>query len=100
MPKLKMIQNMKGYKTSKDYKKLKKLIDEGLRIICLVPYDETSEEATCVCTASLYQGWYHISSLGVEYGTYWPEMHRYKSFEDMCENIRVEFIEPNEENHE
>ena len=30
---------MNGYKTSKDYKRLKELVDNGYRVVCFTTYD-------------------------------------------------------------
>lgn len=87
---------MKGYKTSKDYKHLKELLDNGYQVVCFCTYDvNKGYYVTDVCKATCYDGRYQISARGIEYGAYWPKMHRYKSFEDMCENRNIEFIEPN-----
>ena len=98
---------MKGYKTSRDYKRLKELLDQGYDVVCFCTYDfnenwkdkEGYHEmiVTDICRARRTRdNWYHIGARGLEYGTYWEDMNRYDSFEKMCENINIEFIEPTE----
>lgn len=93
---------IKGYKTSKDYKHLKVLLDKGLKVVSFITYDANAHEnynkplmVTDICWAYMDSGWYYISARGISYCTYWSEMHRYKSFEDMCDRNNIEFIEPN-----
>lgn len=91
------------YKTSRDYAKLKALLDEGKDIVCFVTYDFNEHQkgregyheslVTDICHG-YYDGWYHFSARGIEYATYWSEMNRYSSFEEMCEKNNIEFIEP------
>lgn len=86
---------MNNYKTNKDYKHLKKLLDEGYEVVCFCTYDlNEGYYVTDICKATYYDGWYHISARGIEYCSYWPECARYKSFEDMCTQNNIEFIEP------
>ena len=94
---------MKGYKTSKDYKRLKELLDKGYEVVCFTTYDFNKHNpghktlmTTDICKGMLLGGWYHFSARGIEYCTYWPEMNRYASFDDMCKNNNIEFIEPTE----
>ena len=86
---------MNNYKTSKDYKHLKKLLDDGYQVVCFCTYDwADGEYVTDICSATCYDGRYQISARGIEYGAYWRGMHRFKSFEDMCTQHNIEFIEP------
>lgn len=86
---------MNNYKTSKDYKHLKKLLDDGCQVVCFCTYDwANGEHGTDICWAICYDGRYQISGRGIEYGAYWRGMHRFKSFEDMCTQLNIEFIEP------
>ncbi len=83
------------YKTSKDYKRLKELLDKGYQVVCFTTYDwGDGDFVTDVCKATAYDGRYQISARGIEYCSYWAGMHRYKSFEDACEHCQIEFIEP------
>lgn len=88
---------MNGYKTSKDYKRLKELVDNGYRVVCFTTYDwDEGYDVTDICCAVQYDGRYQLSARGIEYGAYWKGMKRFESFEDMCEHCRIEFIEPTE----
>ena len=92
------------YKTSRDYKRLKELLERGCQVVCFVTYDcnenrkgrEDYHELimTDICYGSYENGWYHFMARGIEYATYWSEMRRYKSFEEMCEKNNIEYIEP------
>ena len=83
--------NAKGYKTSKDYKRLKELLDEGFDVICFCDYGDQYRD---LCYAYKDDDWYRISSRCIEYNVYWKDMHRYSSFEEMCKDSNIEFIEP------
>jgi hypothetical protein len=85
--------NTKGYKTSKDYEHLKELLDDGFDVICFSDCDGCRD----VCHAYKDEDWYRVTSRGIEYNVYWPDMHRYSSFEEMCKDSNIEFIEPVEE---
>ena len=88
---------MNGYKTSKDYKRLKELVDNGYRVVCFTTYDwDEGYDVTDICCADQYDGRYRLSARGIEYGAYWKGMKRFESFENMCEHCRIEFIEPTE----
>lgn len=85
---------MKGYKTSKDYSRLKELLDKGYAVVCLTTYDfSPGNEVTDVCKATKYDDTYRISARGIEYTSYWPGMHRYKSFEEACRESNIEFFD-------
>lgn len=84
--------NIKGYKTSKDYKRLKELLDKGFDVICFCKYGDEYKD---LCHAYNDEDWYRISSRCIEYNAYWKDMHRYSSFEEMCKDSDIEFIEPN-----
>ena len=90
---------MKGYKTSKDYKHLIELLDKGYEVVCFCTYDINRNGiiVTDVCRArSQENGRYSISARGIEYGCYWPSMHAFDSFEEMCEHLKLDYIEPTE----
>lgn len=99
--------DMKGYKTSKDYKRLRELLDAGHSVVCFTTYDceirqMTPHEpmmVTDVCMARLLDrdnqyAHYNISCRGVCYVTYWINDTNKLSFEDVCEREDIEFIEP------
>lgn len=81
----------KGYKTSKDYKHLKELLNSGFDVVCFCDYGDNRD----LCHAYKDKTFYRISSRDIEYNVYWKGMHRYSSFEEMCKDSDIEFIEPN-----
>ena len=83
--------NTNGYKTSRDYGRLKELLDSGYDVVCFCDYGNDMKD---ICHAFADGDWYRLSSRGIEYCSYWPGMHRYASFEEMCKDSDVEFIEP------
>lgn len=101
--------NMNGYKTSKDYKRLKELVESGIDIVCFTTYDfdqhnrEPHEPmwTTDVCRCRYFPSdnpeytRYSFSVRGLCYGDYWVKMDNY-TFEDLCESLKIEFIEPTE----
>ena len=97
---------MKGYKTSKDYKRLKELLDKGYEVVCFITYDfdRFPIMVTDVCLARLLypdseqSAKYSLAARGIEYLHYWLHGGNYKfTFEELLKNRNVEFIEPNEE---
>ena len=103
---------MKGYKTSKDFKHLKELLDAGKEVVCFITYDFNERHkgekdykpiiTTDVCMARLadkgskYEN-YHLSCRGTGFITYWTRDFDYKyTFEELCEAQNVEYIEPDE----
>ena len=95
------------YNTSRDYKRLKELLDKGYEVVCFVTYDYNENQkgredyfeiiTTDICYAradTCEREMYHVTARGIEYASYWSDMCRYKSFEEMCEAQNIEFIEP------
>ncbi len=79
------------YKTSKDYKRLKELLNEGKYIVIFYEQKWNDGYITKRCEfACKCDNVYHIAN-----STYfnWEEGHI--SFEKLCERYNVEFIEPN-----
>ena len=78
---------MKGYKTSKDYKRLKELLDKGYSVICLV------HDKDCgLASRDIGIGWY-LFDFVYSYPMEFPS----SVFGRECKKNRIEFIEPNEE---
>ena len=101
--------NKLKYKTSKDYKRLHELLDQGYEVVCFITYDflkfdnEPHEPlmVTDVCTAKLVypeseiSAEYSLSSRGHGFLNYWLHGINYKyTFEELLEAQNVEFIEP------
>lgn len=79
------------YKTSKDYKRLKELLDEGYHIITF--YEILIGDDTCIkkCAFAYRDvGYYLITNFN-----YYDWQQAHISFEKICEKYNVEFIEPN-----
>jgi len=102
---------MKGYKTSRDYKKLKELVEKGQDVVCFITWDfdkrnEKPHEpmwTTDVCYCRYFPNSnpryikYSFMSRGMCFDDYWPSMDEGKfTFEDICERNKLEFIIPNE----
>ena len=100
---------MKGYKTSKDYHRLKELLDKGYEVICFYTYDFISGEnpdepmiVTDICTARLCEKGckyehYSLGCRGTEFLRYWCRDFKYKyTFEELLKARDIEFIEPTE----
>ena len=102
---------MNGYKTSKDYKRLKELVESGIDVVCFVTWDfdclnrEEHEPmwVTDVCYCRYHNCEnpeyirYSFTSRGMCFCDYWPSMDEGETFEQFCESNRIEFIEPTEE---
>ena len=102
----------KGYKTSKDYTRLKELLDAGKEVICFITWDFNEFHknepdyhpmmTTDVCMARLDDKGletenYRLSCRGTGFITYWTRYFKYNyTFEELCEFSNVEFIEPDE----
>lgn len=77
---------MRGYKTSKDYKRLKELLDSGKKVIVIC-----EEEYLGFGTYEKDTGDYYFGGrIGITYFS--PD-----EFEKKCARDRLEFIEPTEE---
>ena len=101
---------MRGYRTSKDYKQLRELLDKGYEVVCFTTYDFLRYDGephkplmtTDVCTAKLLNrdnqyAHYTISCRGTGFLDYWLHGIEYPySFEEMLELHNIEFIEPEE----
>lgn len=98
---------MKGYKTIKDYKKLKELLLAGKEIVCFVTwnfhlhYNSEPHMVTDICMAKYMDNenedykHFMIMSRGHVFLEHYPTLERV-TFEEACEQLQVEFIEPNE----
>ena len=96
------------YKTSRDYQRLKELLDQGYEVVCFTTYDlyrgrpEKAKQmiVTDVCRAKLIKGSmsvydrYLIGVRGHTFIDYWVEQEKRWTFEEECEAENIEFIEP------
>ena len=99
------------YKTSRDYKRLRELLDAGYEVVCFTTYDFNRYNrnepdyqpmmTTDVCRAKLLKGStskydrYVIGVRGCVFVDYWinDDVKRW-TFEEECEAEKIEFIEP------
>lgn len=79
------------YKTSKDYKRLKELLDEGKEIICILITDELNPDCK-VCSFAKKK---EISDKACVYDFRIVKILEKNSFKCYCEKYHIEFIEPN-----
>ena len=102
---------MRGYNTSRDYKRLRELLDAGYEVVCFTTYDfnrnhrnDPNHEpmmTTDVCCAKFVKGGtpeydrYLIGVRGYSFIDYWikQDFERW-TFEEECESAQIEFIEP------
>jgi hypothetical protein len=99
------------YKTSRDYKRLRELLDAGYEVVCFTTYDFNRYHknepnyhpvmTTDVCRAKLVKGSkpeydkYLIGVRGCTFIDYWINVDITKqTFEEECESEQIEFIEP------
>lgn len=91
------------YKVSKDYKRLKQLLDEGNKIVCFIDFDCSrngdivTDIACAKCVGSGEYKEYYIYARGIGYFSVYPSWYSdfsadklYSEFE--CYN--VQFIDP------
>jgi hypothetical protein len=102
---------MNNYKTSKDYSHLKALLDAGQEIVCFTTFalgnkrkDDPNHFPFMVCDVCRAHkveasGRYVISSRDFEYAVYHPSMYCYSSFEHMCQEHNIEFLDPDKPIH-
>lgn len=87
---------LKGYKVSKDYKRLKELLDNGYTVVVLWVHDTTGNVFAGIAKrvppvkGGVEGNWYSLDSWN-----YFPTIEK-KSFEEKCESIGFSFIEPDE----
>lgn len=85
---------MKGYKTSKDFKRLRELLDKGQEVIVIYPDEDIVHQMRFAWKRP--GGVYYLGN-GRHYATASLAEESFYSFERACKNIGIEFIEPNEE---
>lgn len=93
------------YKLSKDYKRLKELVDDGYIVVCFVDYSYTIDDMKrtrrdiCALHHMCYDNYpkgeeYSFGGRGYCYGNLYPNDSVWKeSFEEFCQGLNVEFID-------
>lgn len=95
-----------GYKWSRDYKRLKQLLDDGYEVVCLADYDwHDGRISRDICTGRLILGsteeydLYSFSCRGVCYCELYPAWHRDQNmteevmFKKAVSMSNIEFID-------
>lgn len=86
------------YKTSRDYKRLKELLDKGYQIVCFVDYkwsDQSVVRDICIAKYINTTEEYPFTVRGLCYMD-WSHNRKY-TFDEICEAVNVEFIDIKEE---
>ena len=89
------------YKTSRDMKRLKELLDQGYNVVCFITVDmvKSDKKITTVCVAKYYEAgeysFYIFCCAGTVFIQYWTHGIDYKyTFEELLETRDIQFIEP------
>ena len=88
-------EKSEAYKTSRDYKHLKDLLDNNIVVVCFINYDispQTKYLFQDICIARRINQCYQFDARGISYATWYADFPY--TFEEMCEDSGVEFIEP------
>ena len=79
---------MNGYKTSRDYRRLKELLDEGREVVCFTELTPTERKYAHIARKQVVQGVQAYNMAG-----FWIN-RTLDSFVRSCTIYDVEFIEP------
>ena len=88
---------MEGYKTSRDYKHLKELLDKGQQVIIVWTHSTTSKLFSGIAEKHISRDAFNYTTVGYHLDalSWFPESSR-ESFEDKCKAIGFEYIVPEE----
>ena len=99
-----------GYKWSRDYKRLKQLLDEGYEVVCVADYDwHDGTVSRDICHGRLVLGsteehdHYTFSCRGIAYCELYPSWYKYQNmteevmFKKAVSRANIEFIDIDEE---
>lgn len=84
-----------AYKTSKDYARLKTLLDANIVVVCFINYGispQTKYLFQDICIARRINQCYQFDARGINYAMWYADFPF--TFEEICEANGVEFIEP------
>ena len=88
-------EKSEGYKTSKNYKHLKELLDGNINVVCFVNYDispQTKYLFQDICIANKRKDGYEFCARGIGYLSIYEEWG--DKFKELCEDSGVEFVNP------
>lgn len=88
-------EKSEAYKTSRNYKHLKELLDNNINVVCFINYDfspTTKYVFQDLCIARRQNQCYQFDARGISYATWYADFTY--TFEEMCEANGVEYIEP------
>lgn len=88
------------YRVSKDYKRLKQLLDEGNTVVCFVDREIVDSVTTDVTLGQLIGANYIISCSGIGHYSVYPSWQAYFTdewFYKRLEHNNVQFIDPDYE---
>lgn len=85
------------YKWSRDYSRLKAMLDDGFEVICWIDYEFTSSEHRyrdlCYCRKHP-EGTYRFTVSGLEYGDICAkDLYSDDAFAEICSKWNIEFID-------
>ena len=83
------------YKTSRNYKHLKELLDGNIEVVCFINYDISPQIKYVfqdLCIARRINQCYQFDARGICYASWYADFKF--TFEELCEARGVEFIEP------
>jgi hypothetical protein len=100
-------KNINGYELSKDYTRLKALLDKGYLVVCFVDFNFRDLEEKgyppcrdiCQGRKSKDYNTYDFGARGISYldwsSSFSKEYEKYPTFEQMCKMGNIEFIDIN-----
>lgn len=95
------VEKSEAYKTSKDYRHLKELLDGNVNVVCFINYDAaptTKYVFQDLCIARKQNQCYQFDARGINYASWCEEFTRHVglayTFEELCASMGVEYIEP------
>lgn len=88
---------MKGYKTSKDYGRLKELLDAGHQVVIVWQHSTTLRLFSGIAEKHVSRDALNYTTVGyhLDAWSWFPQSSR-ESFEDKCKAIGFEYIVPEE----
>lgn len=90
-----MKQHTELYEVSRDYKRLFDLVNEGHRVACYVDYNDKSKYRDLATYRGVqkYSKTWELTSRGISYTQFDPEIETKDDFIQDCERLNLEFID-------